>query len=85
MRLMTTKNLYDIAKWAALVALPALAVLVTALTPVWDIPRGDDIALTIVAVDAFLGALVGVESARHTKREYGKYELGRPVDSKENN
>lgn len=81
---MTTKNMYDIAKWTALVALPALAVLVTALTPIWGIPRGEDIALTITAVNMFLGALVGVESARHTKRELGKYELGRPTDPKEN-
>lgn len=78
------KNLYDIAKWTALVALPALAVLVTALTPIWDIPRGEEIALTITAVDVFLGALVGVESARNTKRELGKHELGRPIESKEN-
>lgn len=77
------KNLYDIAKWVALVALPALAVLVTALTPIWDIPRGEEIALTITAVDGFLGALVGIESARNTKRELGKYELGRPIESKE--
>lgn len=77
------KNLYDIAKWVALVALPAAAVLVTALTPIWDIPRGEEIALTITAVDVFLGALVGVESARNTKRELGKYEIGRPINTKE--
>lgn len=73
------KNLYDIAKWTALVALPAFAVLVTALTPIWGIPKGEEIALTITAVDVFLGALVGVESARNTKRELGKYEVGRPL------
>lgn len=78
------KTLYDITKWVALVALPALAVLVATLTPVWDIPRGEEIALTITAIDVFLGALVGVESARHTKRQLGKYELGRPIESEEN-
>lgn len=60
------KTLYDTLKWTALVALPALATLVGAMTPVWGIPRGDDIAITIIAVDTFLGALVGISSAQHT-------------------
>jgi hypothetical protein len=60
---MTLSNkTYDTLKWVALILLPALAVLVTALNSYWDIPKQDAIVGTIIAVDTFLGALLQISS-----------------------
>lgn len=54
---------YDILKYIALIVLPALATLVLTLSGIWNYPYGEAIAGTITALDAFLGALLGVSSA----------------------
>lgn len=60
---MTLSNsTYDKLKFVALVVLPALAAFVVAFNSLWNIPNQDAIAGTIMAVDTFLGALLGVSS-----------------------
>ena len=53
---------YNFLKWFALICLPALAVLISVVLPVWHV--GDDLVkplvITINAVGAFIGALIGV-------------------------
>lgn len=58
---------YDILKWIALIVLPASATLYTALAGVWGLPFEQEIPVTITAVDAFLGALLGVSSVSYSK------------------
>lgn len=60
-------KVYDILKWVALVVLPAIATLYTALAGVWGLPYAEEIPATITAVDLFIGALLGVSSARYYK------------------
>lgn len=60
-------KIYDILKWVALVVLPAIATLYTALAGVWGLPYAEEIPATITAVDLFIGALLGVSSARYYK------------------
>lgn len=57
-----SNNTYDTLKWIAQILLPALAVFVIAFNGLWNIPNQDSIAGTIMAVDAFLGALLGISS-----------------------
>lgn len=56
---------YDILKWIALVVLPALATLYGALAPTWGWPYAEEIVYTITAVDAFLGALLGLSNLQY--------------------
>ena len=53
---------YNFLKWFALICLPALAILVSVVLPVWHV--GEDLVkplvVTINAVGAFIGALIGV-------------------------
>ena len=56
---------FDILKWCAALFLPALAVLVKTVLPVWHIPYGDEISTTIMAVDAFLGAILGISHIQY--------------------
>ena len=58
---------YDKLKWVALIVLPAMATLYSVLSNIWGLPFGEQIPSTITAVDAFLGALLGISTARYNK------------------
>lgn len=60
-------KLYDVLKWVAMLFLPALAVLVKTIFAVWSIPLGDEISTTIMALDAFLGAILGISTIQFNK------------------
>lgn len=63
---MTLNNkVYNVLKWIALIALPALSTLVMSLGDIWAIPHKAEIALTITAVDTFLGVLLGISTASY--------------------
>lgn len=63
-----SNKLYDFLKYAAIVGLPAFATFWAAIGLVWSIPFTDAIVATIVAVNTFLGALLGVSSAKYHKQ-----------------
>lgn len=60
---------YDILKWVAQILLPALAVLYSSLAKTWNLPFGSGITETIVAVDLFLGTLLGISSTNYYKEK----------------
>lgn len=49
---------YDILKFVAQIVLPATGTLYGALSSIWGLPLGDEVVKTIVAVDAFMGAVL---------------------------
>ena len=64
-----TNKQYDILKWIALIALPAVGTLYFTLATIWGLPYGDQVVGTITAVDTFLGALPGISTSQHNKRK----------------
>ena len=58
---------YDILKWIAQYLLPAAGTLYFALAGIWGLPYGEQIVGTIIAVDTFLGVLLGISSAQYKK------------------
>ncbi len=58
---------YDVLKWVALIVLPASATLYAVLSAIWGLPFGEQIPATITAIDTFLGALIGVSTAKYNK------------------
>ena len=58
---------YDILKWVAQIVLPALGTLYFALSAIWGLPYGEQVVGTITAIDAFLGALLGISTAQYKK------------------
>ena len=62
-----SNSLYDVLKWIAQIVLPALGTLYFALSGIWGLPYGEEIVGTITAVDAFLGALLGISTAQYRK------------------
>lgn len=55
-------RLYNILKYLAMIALPALAVFVKAFFPIWNIPYGTQISDSIVVFNVLLGSLLGIST-----------------------
>ena len=69
MKFKLSNDVYDILKFIAQIVLPALGTLYFALAGIWGWPYGEQIVGTITAVDAFLGALLGISTAAYNKTE----------------
>ena len=65
-------KVYNILKWVCIIFLPALATLWFALGKIWGFPYLAEIEGTIVAIDTFLGALIGVSTLSYNKKIGGK-------------
>lgn len=65
-------KLYDVLKYIAMYVLPALGTLYFALASIWGLPYGTEIVGTISALDAFLGAVLGISSISYKKEEEEK-------------
>ena len=55
---------YKALKWVALIALPALAVVVQVGGPAWNLPCVDQIVTTLNALAVLVGALIGVSELK---------------------
>lgn len=62
-----SNKVYDVLKFIAQIILPAIGTLYFALASIWGLPYGEEIVGTITAVDAFLGAILGVSTAKYNK------------------
>ena len=65
---MLNNKLFDILKWIAIVALPALSTFIVVLGKIWG--WGDIapmVAQTITAVAVLLGALLGISTIQYNK------------------
>lgn len=63
---------YGVLKFIAQILLPALGTLYFALSSIWGpqvFPYAEQIVGTITAVDAFLGAILGISSHTYYKEE----------------
>lgn len=60
-----TNKTYDIMKWVAQYVLPGLATLYFALSGIWHLPYTEQIVGTIMALDAFLGLLLGLSATSY--------------------
>lgn len=65
---MLSNKAYDVLKYIALIVLPAVGTLYATLGSVWSFPYVNEISATILAVDTFLGALLGISSINYNKK-----------------
>lgn len=66
---------YDVLKYIAQIVLPAIGTLYFALASIWGLPYGEQIVGTITAIDAFLGALLGISTMKYNKEEKNHEEI----------
>jgi hypothetical protein len=59
---MLPNKIYDVLKFVAQVALPALAVFYAALSQIWGLPYAEEVPATIAAIVLLLGALLQVST-----------------------
>lgn len=62
-------KIYDVLKWVCMIVLPAIATLWFTLGKVWGFPYLGEIEATIVAIDTFLGAILGVSTIQYNRLE----------------
>ena len=62
-----SNRVFDILKWVAILFLPALAILIRTVFAIWKIPYGEEISSTVVALQVFLGAILGVSTLNYNK------------------
>lgn len=68
-------KLYDILKYFALIVFNAIGVFYKALAEIWNLPYGNEIALTCSALALFVGTLIGISSYKFNKElDYQEYE-----------
>ncbi len=60
---------YDVLKFIAQIVLPAVGTLYFALAQIWNFPYAEEIVGTITAIDAFLGALLGISTAQYNRED----------------
>ncbi len=58
-------RLYDILKWCNQYLLPGLATLYFALSGIWEFPYTDQIIGTLLALNVFLGAILGISAVTY--------------------
>lgn len=62
-------KVYDVLRWVAMFFLPALAILVQSIFRIWGLPYGNEITASIVAVNAFLSAILGISSIGYQRNK----------------
>lgn len=62
-----SNKLYDVLKFIAQIVLPALGTFYFAIASIWGLPYAEQIVGTITAVDALLGALLGISTIQYKK------------------
>lgn len=67
-----SNKMYDILKWIAMYALPAVGTLYFALAGIWGLPYGEEIVGSITAIDTFLGVILGISTAQYNKENSQK-------------
>ena len=62
-------KIYDALKWIVCIVIPATTTLYVALAAIWGFPYADLIAKTSAAVCTFLGAIIGISTAKYNKNQ----------------
>ena len=65
--MLISNKTYDVLKWIAQILLPAIGTLYFALAGIWGFPYGEQVVGTITAIDAFLGAILGISTKMYNK------------------
>lgn len=76
-----SNKFYDILKWVATVALPAIAALYSGLAEVWNLPYAEQIPKTVLLIVAFLGAVLGVSSIKYAKNQNSTEAIDGTIES----
>lgn len=63
-----SNKLFDVLKWCSILFIPALASLYKGLAVIWQLPFADEIPQTLIVLDTFLGAILGISTIDYNKK-----------------
>lgn len=66
-----SNKVYDVLKYVVTICLPAITTLWLTLASIWNFPYAEAIGATLGAITVFLGALIGVSSAKYKVKNNG--------------
>ena len=66
---MISNKVYNVLKYIALIALPALVTLLIGIGDVWGLEWMPKVAMTVSLITSFLGALLQVSSSKYWKEQ----------------
>lgn len=65
---MIPQRVYEIIRWTIAIALPAISILITSLTAIWNLEvPAEQISLTLDAIALFLGTIFGISKIVNDK------------------
>lgn len=64
-----SNKVYNILKYVALIALPAISTFYFVVGGIWGWPYGEQVVGTIAAISTLLGALLGISTAQYNKNQ----------------
>ena len=67
MKTLLSDKVYEVLKWLALIAIPALGEAYVRLANVWNLPYGSQINETALIITFVLGALIGISTVQYNK------------------
>lgn len=62
-------KIYDVLKYLALIGFNAVGVFYKAVAEIWNLPYGNQVALTCSALALFVGTLIGISSYKYNNVE----------------
>jgi Putative phage holin Dp-1 len=62
-------KVHTVGKFIAQIALPAVGTLYFALAAIWNLPAPEKVLGTIIAIDTFLGVLLGISTNQYRKSD----------------
>jgi glucose-6-phosphate-specific signal transduction histidine kinase len=71
--IMLTDTQYNALKWVVGIVIPAIGTLYFAVAKIWALPAGEQVLGTLIAIQAFLGALLGI-STRQYKNSDARFD-----------
>lgn len=78
-----SNKVYDCLKWLCLIFIPALGVLYSTIAGIWGLPYGDEIPKTLMAIETFLGACIGISSIKYNQEQKMNEELSNGIGDDE--
>lgn len=60
-----TDKQYNILKWVVGIVIPAVGTLYFGVAKIWNLPSGEQVLGTLIVLQAFLGAMLGISSKRY--------------------
>ena len=64
---MLPDKIYDALKWVCLILMPAAGTLIATLGGIWHWAYVQEVVATLVAVDTFLGVVLGISTHQYNK------------------